>query len=181
MRFLLFTIWALSVLSGVVLANNFVIAQPPARNPTGEAKQPDESKANQEEKLRTIRPSPGVLVTVLRADELNGVESKRPRVATVLEVTLDPMSGSPPHRHPGPVCGYVLEGTFEFQIEGKEKRVLKTGDTFYEPEMILHQVGRNPSSRNKTRVLATVIHPTDVKQLVIREPQDSDSKSLGKK
>ena len=179
MRFPLFTICALSLLSGFVPANNFAIAQAPSRNQAGEAK-PDESKANQQEKLPTMRPSPGVLVTVLRADELKGVESKRPRVATVLEVTLDPMSGSPPHRHPGPVCGYVLEGTFEFQIEGKEKRFLKTGDTFYEPEMILHQVGRNPSSKNKTRVLATIIHPTDAKQLVIPEPQDSGSKTLVK-
>ncbi len=123
-------------------------------------------------KMMTMRPSPGVLVTVLRADALEGVESPKPRIATVLEVTLDPMSGSPPHRHPGPVCGYVLEGTFEFQIEGKEKQVLTVGETFYEPEMVLHQIGRNPSSDSKTRVLATIIHPVDAKQLVILEPQD---------
>ncbi|MFV0443512.1 MAG: cupin domain-containing protein [Planctomycetaceae bacterium] len=128
-------------------------------------------------KFPTMRPSPGVLVTVLRADKLKGVKSKQTRVATVLEVTIDPNAGSPPHRHPGPVCGYVLEGTFEFQVEGKEKLVLHAGDTFFEPEMILHIIGRNPSSSKKTRVLATIIHPADAKQLVIPEPQTSTNKA----
>lgn len=123
----------------------------------------------------TMTPSPGVTVTVLRADRLKAIESPKPRVSTMLEVTLDPESGSPPHRHPGPVCGYVLEGTFEFQVEGKPMQTLKAGDTFFEPEMILHQVGRNPDTKNKTRVLATIIHPADAKQLVIPEPADNET------
>ena len=121
--------------------------------------------------LMTMSPSPGVVVNVLKVDPLKAIQSKQPRTATMVEVVLDPLAGSPPHRHPGPVCGYVLEGTFEFQIEGKEKQVLHEGDTFFEPEMILHLVGRNPNQEGKTRVLATIIHPSDAKQLVIPEPQ----------
>lgn len=131
------------------------------------------SIAKPDRNLPTMQPSPGVLVTVLQASALKGIQRKQPRTATMLEVTLDPKAGSPPHRHPGPVCGYVLEGTFEFQVEGKEKQILQAGDTFFEPEMILHLVGRNPSSEKKTRVLATIIHPTDAKQLVIPETKDS--------
>ena len=54
-------------------------------------------------------------------------------------------------------------------------QTLKAGDTFFEPEMILHQVGRNPDTKNKTRVLATIIHPADAKQLVIPEPADNET------
>jgi len=36
--------------------------------------------------------------------------------------------------------------------------------------MILHAVSRNPSDQNRTRVLAVIVHPRDVKELVIPEP-----------
>ena len=135
----------------------------------GLAQQSGEEAAPQKEPA-VMRPSPGVAVRVLRSDELDGLDGKPPRTATMLEVTLDPRAGSPPHRHPGPISGYVLEGSFEFQVEGGPKRVLKAGDTFFEPEMILHLVGRNPDAGKRTRVLATMIHPTGAKQLVIPEP-----------
>jgi hypothetical protein len=48
--------------------------------------------------------------------------------------------------------------------------VLKAGDTFYEAAMALHSVSRNPSAKNKTRVLAVLVHPRDAKELVIPEP-----------
>ena len=99
-----------------------------------------------------------------------GARRQTPRTSTMLEVTLDPLAGSPPHRHPGPISGYVLEGSFEFQVEGKPKRILKAGESFFEPEMILHLVGRNPDAEKRTRVLATMIHPTGAKNLVIPEP-----------
>ena len=139
----------------------------------GPARQPGEEPA-------VMRPSPGVAVRVLRSDELEGLDGKTPRTATMLEVTLDPLAGSPPHRHPGPISGYVLEGSFEFQVEGGPKRVLKAGDTFFEPAMILHLVGRNPDAEKRTRVLATMVHPTGAKKLVIPEPpaaerEDADS------
>ena len=141
----------------------------------GLAQQSDEEVAPPEEPA-VMRPSPGVAVRVLRSDELEGLDGKTPRTATMLEVTLDPLAGSPPHRHPGPISGYVLEGSFEFQVEGKPKRILKAGDTFFEPEMILHLVGRNPDAEKRTRVLATMIHPTGAKNLVIPEPAGAERK-----
>lgn len=176
MRSTLNILFLLAALFGTIHMNRSAVAQDSAQSETVRI---DETKASEQGRFPTMRPSPGVLVKVLRADELKGIESKRPRTATVLEVTLDPMAGSPPHRHPGPVCGYVLKGTFEFQVEGQEKRFLKAGDTFFEPEMILHVVGRNPSSEGQTRVLATIIHPADATQLVIPEPQPKDGKASG--
>ena len=37
------------------------------------------------------------------------------------------------HLHPGPVFGYIVEGTITFQIEGRPVTVLKAGDAFFEP------------------------------------------------
>ena len=48
-------------------------------------------------------------------------------------------------------------------------RTLKAGDTFYEPTGCLHRVSRNPSKEGKTRILAVVLHPADVKDIVIPE------------
>ena len=41
--------------------------------------------------------------------------------------------GSPPHRHSGPAFGYVLEGEMLFELEGEPPRVVKAGETFWEP------------------------------------------------
>src|SRR5689334_17053468 len=84
-------------------------------------------------------------------EKLDGKEAR----ATVVEVTLEPGQGGAPHRHPGPVFGYVLEGEYEHAINDEPPRVLKAGDTFYEPGGCLHRVSRNPG-KGKTRVLATV-------------------------
>src|SRR3954452_15493519 len=96
------------------------------------------------------------------------LDGKKAR-ATTVEVTLEPGQASAPHRHPGPAFGYVLEGEYEWAIDDNEAKVLKAGDTFYEPTGCLHRVSRNPSKKGKTRVLAVVLHPHDVKEIVIPE------------
>ena len=97
------------------------------------------------------------------------VDGKAAR-ATTLEVTFAPGAAGAPHRHPGPVFGYVLEGELDFQAGDAPLKRLKAGDTFYEPAMVLHAVSRNPSDKATTRVLAVLIHPRDAKELVIPEP-----------
>ena len=37
------------------------------------------------------------------------------------------------HRHPVSTVGVVTAGSFNFQLEGKPARLLKTGDSFFEP------------------------------------------------
>ena len=73
--------------------------------------------------------------------------------------------------HPGPVFGYLLEGELEFQAGDVPAQRLKAGDTFYEPTMVLRAVSRNPSEKVRTRMLAVMLHPPDVKALVIPEPE----------
>jgi len=101
------------------------------------------------------------------AEKIDGKEAK----ATAVEVTLGPGESDAPHRHPGPGFGYVLEGEYEWAIDDNPAKVLKAGDTFYEPAGCLHRVSRNPAAKGKTRLLAWVIHPRDAKALVIPEPK----------
>jgi quercetin dioxygenase-like cupin family protein len=109
-------------------------------------------------------------VTVLSArDVAEKLDGKDTKVTTV-EVTLEPGQSSPPHRHPGPVFGYILEGEYEWGLNDQPVKKLKAGDTFYEPTGSLHRVSRNPSGKGRTRVLAVLLHSRDAKQLVLPEP-----------
>jgi quercetin dioxygenase-like cupin family protein len=113
-------------------------------------------------------PAPGKATVVADrdiAEKLDGKEAK----ATVVELVLEPGQGSKPHRHNGPVFGYVLEGEYEWAVDDQPARVLKAGDTFYEPTGCLHRVSRNPG-KVKARVLATVLHPRDGMPITVPEP-----------
>ena len=94
------------------------------------------------------------------AEKLDGKDAK----ATFVEVTLEPGQASAPHRHPGPVFGYVLEGEYEWAIDDQPAKTLKAGETFYEPTGCLHRVSRNPG-QVKARVLAVLLLPQDAKEL----------------
>jgi quercetin dioxygenase-like cupin family protein len=113
-------------------------------------------------------PAPGTVKVVASRDIAEKVDGKEARV-TVVELTLEPGQGGKPHRHAGPVFGYVLEGEYEWAIDDQPAKVLNAGDTFYEPAGCLHRVSRNPA-KVKARVLATVLHPRDGKPITTPEP-----------
>ena len=116
----------------------------------------------------------GPEVKVLTSVDVDEVVDGKKAKATTFEVTFGPGIEGAPHRHPGPIYGYVIEGEFEFAVGDGKVQKLKAGDTFYEPTMALHAVSRNPSSKVKTRVLAILVHPRDAKELVIPEPAKKD-------
>ena len=66
--------------------------------------------------------------------------------------------------------GYVLEGEYEWAISDRPAKVLKAGNTFYEPAGWLHRVSRNPG-KVRTRVLATVLHPRAGKPITVPESE----------
>lgn len=103
-------------------------------------------------------------------EEVDGKKAK----AAFIELTLEPGAEGSPHRHPGPVFGYVLEGEVEFAVDDDDPRKLKAGDTFYEPGMALHAVMRNPSPQAASRVFVVLVHPREAKQLAIPEPAKKD-------
>jgi quercetin dioxygenase-like cupin family protein len=111
----------------------------------------------------------GVQVKLLsQKDIIEKLDGKKAK-ATIVEVTLAPGEVEEAHRHPGAAFGYVLEGEYEWAIDGNKPKIFKAGDTFYEPTRCLHDVGRNPSKKNKTRLIAIVLHPEDAKDIVIPE------------
>jgi len=70
----------------------------------------------------------------------------------------EPGASSARHRHPGHhTFGYVIEGTYEFAINGQPGRVLKAGETFYEPPDAVHSTSRNPSRDQRARILIFMV------------------------
>jgi quercetin dioxygenase-like cupin family protein len=110
----------------------------------------------------------GEKVKVLSAtdikEKLDGTEG----TATVVEVTIEPGQAGLPHRHPGSAIGYVVEGEYELGIDDQPTKVIKSGETFYEPTGCLHRVSRNPG-KVKTRLIAVLLHPRDKKEIAVPE------------
>ena len=110
-----------------------------------------------------------VKVTLLSQQNIIEKLDGKSASATVLEVTFEPGQKDSPHRHAGPVFGYVLEGEYEHAINDEPVKAYKAGDTFYEPSGCVHRVARNPSKTAKTRLLAVILHPRDTKEITIPE------------
>jgi len=70
------------------------------------------------------------------------------------------------HSHPGDEFAYVLEGTFEVSIEGRETKRFSTGDVFFTPRDVFH-VNRNVGS-TPGRLVITFI--TDKGKPVTKRP-----------
>ena len=70
----------------------------------------------------------------------------------------EPGNASARHRHPGHhTFGYVIEGTYEFGINGQPSRTLNAGETFYEPPTAIHSTSRNPSTDKRTKILVFMV------------------------
>jgi quercetin dioxygenase-like cupin family protein len=84
------------------------------------------------------------------------------RVVAIREFERAPGTGGEPHRHPGShTFGYVLQGTYEVQVDDGPLQRLGPGQTFYEQPGALHAVSRNGSSTDIVRYLVfTVSDPT---------------------
>jgi quercetin dioxygenase-like cupin family protein len=104
------------------------------------------------------------------AEKLDGKDAS----VTVDEVVIEPGESVAPHRHAGPVFGYVLEGEYEHALGDEPVTTYKAGDTFYEPSGCVHRVTRNPSARQKTRLLAVILHPRDAENVTV--PEDAAKK-----
>jgi len=94
---------------------------------------------------------PGVKRTELQRHDLSipGHEVVQVRVE------MDPGAGLPLHTHPGEEIAYVLEGTWQFEIEGKGAMTLKAGDVSFVPAGVKH-AAKNIGS-GKGTVLSTYV------------------------
>jgi quercetin dioxygenase-like cupin family protein len=63
------------------------------------------------------------------------------------------------HRHPAGAYVYVIDGSVEFGIDGREPVGLDAGASFYEPPGVLHSVSRNASSERPASLIAFFVLP----------------------
>ncbi|MFF7216776.1 cupin domain-containing protein [Streptomyces sp. NPDC008238] len=78
--------------------------------------------------------------------------------ARTIRVTLPPGDvGAPPHRHPGPLFGYVTQGEILFELEGQTPRVLRAGDALFEPGGdVIHYQGANNLTDAQSQLVVTM-------------------------
>ena len=76
---------------------------------------------------------------------------------TVSYVDYAPGRVGAPHRHPGFVLAYVLEGAVIAKISGQgEEKTYATGQMFYEQPGATHEVSKNASQTQPARLLAMI-------------------------
>ena len=87
----------------------------------------------------------------------------------VIQVRVDFDAGvvSPKHSHPGVEVAYVIDGTFEYQLQGRPPVTLKAGDSLYIPAGTAH-VAKNVGGA-KASELATYIVKKGTPLLVLEE------------
>ena len=110
----------------------------------------------------------GEKVKVLSATEIIEKLDGNAATATVVEVTIEPGQAGVPHRHPGSAIGYVVEGEYELGIDDQPSKVIKAGETFYEPIGCLHRISKNPG-KVRTRLIAVVLHSREAKEIAVPE------------
>jgi quercetin dioxygenase-like cupin family protein len=71
-------------------------------------------------------------------------------------VEIDPGVTSPRHTHPGEEIIYVLEGSLEYQVEGKPPVTLKPGDVLFIPAGTIH-AAKNVGSGNAAELATYVV------------------------
>jgi quercetin dioxygenase-like cupin family protein len=78
------------------------------------------------------------------------------REAIQVRVDFDPGAAFGKHTHPGEEIIYVLEGSLEYNIEGKPPVTLKAGDVFFVPAGTIH-AARNVGTSNATELATYVV------------------------
>jgi quercetin dioxygenase-like cupin family protein len=103
-----------------------------------------------------------------------------PENAHFMTVTIDVPpgdAGTPPHRHSGPVFGYVLDGELIFELEGEPERIITAGQAFWEPggDVIHYQAGNN-SDDVPVRFVAVMVCAPGVPMLTMVEPEELEAR-----
>jgi quercetin dioxygenase-like cupin family protein len=101
--------------------------------------------------LHAAQP-PGIKRTDLQRHDL-GVPG---REVVQVRVELAPGVSFPKHTHPGEEIIYVLEGTWEYTVEGKPPVTLKAGEVLFIPAGTIHEV-KNVGSGNAAELATYVV------------------------
>jgi quercetin dioxygenase-like cupin family protein len=95
---------------------------------------------------------PGVKRTDLQRHDL----SVPGREVVQVRVDLDPGVAFGMHRHPGEEIIYVIEGSLEYEVEGKPPMTLKAGEVLFIPAGTIH-AAKNVGSGNAAEIATYVV------------------------
>jgi quercetin dioxygenase-like cupin family protein len=73
-----------------------------------------------------------------------------------VRVDLDPGVAFGKHRHPGEEIIYVIEGSLEYEVEGKPPMTLKAGEVLFIPAGTIH-AAKNVGSGNAAEIATYVV------------------------
>ena len=96
------------------------------------------------------------------------------REVVQVRVDFDPGVVAPRHTHPGEEIVNVLEGSLEYQVEGKALVTLKAGDVLFIPAGTIH-TARNVGSGNGSELATYIVEKG--KPLVVLARSQSDGRS----
>lgn len=106
---------------------------------------------------------PGIKRTALQQHDLSA------RGWEVVQVRVDFASGTafPRHSHPGEEIAYVIEGSLEYQLDGKPPVTLEAGQTLFIPAGAIH-AAKNVGSGNAAELASYIVEKG--RPLVIESP-----------
>lgn len=78
------------------------------------------------------------------------------REAIQARIDIAPGATAAWHRHPGEELIYIIEGTLEYQLEGRAPVTVKAGDVLFVPAGVAHKA-RNPGHANGAELATYVV------------------------
>jgi quercetin dioxygenase-like cupin family protein len=104
-----------------------------------------------------LSPHPALAQTGIKRTDLQRHDlGTTGREAIQVRVDFDPGAAFGKHTHPGEEIIYVLEGSLEYEIEGKPPVTLKAGDVFFVPAGTIH-AARNAGTSNAAELATYVV------------------------
>ena len=100
----------------------------------------------------SAQQAPGIERTDLQQHDL----SAPGREVVQNRVDISPEAPAFKHKHPGEEIIYVLEGSLEYQVEGKLPTRLEAGDVFFVPAETIHAV-KNVGNGNAAELATYVV------------------------
>jgi len=86
--------------------------------------------------------------------------------------------GIAPHRHSGPVFGYMLEGEMLFELEGEAPYPIKAGEAFWEPGGdVIHYTVANLLDDRTSRFVVVMLCAPGVEMITMVDDEELAAKA----
>jgi quercetin dioxygenase-like cupin family protein len=86
--------------------------------------------------------------------------------------------GLAPHRHSGPVFGYMLEGEMLFELEGQAPYPIKAGEAFWEPGGdVIHYTVANLLADRTSRFVVVMLCAPGVEMITMVSAEELATKA----